>query len=196
MAQPKTIFGHGSRCPQTSPVGQACEGNFWHCPTPGRGENMLQTTWFMRTLEREQEWLLVSQLETLNRRRRFTDHKEPASLNQGGIVHRVCQFTSGCMSLLFILFGSRERAMSLLLSQLLWFYMVWFLHTETENYRKWAVMLSFQTQIVWLLSDLILPLAALSYNFVWPKYKIEYYLSLEHMKTDSLTFFKEDATNK
>lgn len=48
---PKTIFGHGSRCPQTGPRGRACEGNFWHRSTPGRGENELETMWFMRTLE-------------------------------------------------------------------------------------------------------------------------------------------------
>lgn len=34
-ARPKTIFGHGSRCPQTGPGGQACEGNSWHGWTLG-----------------------------------------------------------------------------------------------------------------------------------------------------------------
>lgn len=84
MAQPRTIFGHGSRCPQTSPVGQACEGNFWHRCTPGRGENKLKTMWFMRTLEGEHECLLVSQLETLNGRLRLIDDEEPASFNEMG----------------------------------------------------------------------------------------------------------------
>lgn len=84
MAQPKTIFGHGSRCPQTSPGGQACEGNFWHRPTPGRRENKLETMWFMRTLEGEHKCELVSRLETLNGRLRFIDDEEPASSNEVG----------------------------------------------------------------------------------------------------------------
>ncbi|KAM7367964.1 hypothetical protein PAMP_014224 [Pampus punctatissimus] len=82
MALPKTIFGHGSRCPQTSPVGQACEGNFWHCLTPGRGKNKMETMWFMRTLEGEHECLLVSQVETLNGRFRFIDDEERPSLDE------------------------------------------------------------------------------------------------------------------
>jgi len=84
MAQPKTIFGHGSRCPQTSPVGEACEGNFWHCKTPGRGENKLETMWFIRTLEGEHKCLLVSQCETLNGRLRLIDGEEPALFQRNG----------------------------------------------------------------------------------------------------------------
>ena len=60
------------------------EGNFWHRLTPGRGENKLETMWFMRTLEGEHEWLLVSQFETLNGRLRFIDDEEPASLDEVG----------------------------------------------------------------------------------------------------------------
>lgn len=56
MAQPKTIFVHGSRCPQTSPGGQACEGIFWHRLAPGRGAYKWETIWFMKTLEGEYKY--------------------------------------------------------------------------------------------------------------------------------------------
>lgn len=73
MAQPKTIFGHGSRCPQTSPGGQACEGNFWHRLAPRRGEK-LETMCFMGTLEGRHKLVCSSEWEALIKMNNDEEH--------------------------------------------------------------------------------------------------------------------------
>lgn len=80
-AQPKTIFGHGSRCPQTSPVRTGLRGELLALPnSEKRVADQLETMCFKRTLTRESTCVCwYSNWRHLMGR--FTDDEEPVSLN-------------------------------------------------------------------------------------------------------------------
>lgn len=98
MAQPKTIFGHGSRCPpKQAREDRPARGNFWHGRTPGRAKNKVETMCFMRTLERERKSWRVARLNPLNGRLRFIDDEEPASLNEVWFTGFASSFLAACV---------------------------------------------------------------------------------------------------